>query len=208
MPTAAGLKDLYQRLLRAMLRRPELARATAQARGRLGDGLTCEVEEAAWRTRVDQPQEDGGAGSAPHPGQMMRASILACLATGYRVWGARLDVAIDDIEIDVLCETDVRGQMGIADVTIGWQRIVIEVCVTSRAAEADVRRVVETTDRLSPMLANLSPAIERVHHLRVIQRVPPKGGLTERIVPSMFTPLDRSRRQPAGSNDDKKGDRS
>ena len=87
---------------------------------------------------------------------------------GYRQWGARLDVEIDQVEVDVLCETDVRGQMGIADVPVGWHRIMVDVCITSAALEADVRRVVETADRLSPLLANLSPAIERIHHLRIV----------------------------------------
>ena len=166
--TAAGLKDLYERKRRAILRRPSFAHATGQARLRLRDGLCCEVEEGEWRTPIDQAVEAGGTGTAPHPAQVMRAAIVACLAMGYRQWGARLGVAIDEIEIDVLCETDVRGQLGIADVPIGWHRIMVDVRITSAAPEADVRRVVETADRLSPLLANLSTAIERVHRVRVV----------------------------------------
>ena len=132
----------------------------------------CEVEEGTWRTRIDQSVEGGGGGTAPHPAEMMRAALVACLAMGYRMWGARLDVDIGQVEVDVLCETDVRGQMGLADVPVGWQRIVIDVGITSRASEADVRRVVETADRLSPLLANLSPAIERIHQLRIIDAAP------------------------------------
>jgi len=98
----------------------------------------------------------------------MRASLVACLAIGYRMWGARLGVAIDAVDVDVVCESDARGQLGIDGVPVGWQRIVMDVSIASRAPEADVRRVVETADRLSPMLANLSPAIERVHHLRIV----------------------------------------
>jgi len=166
--TAAGLKDLYERKRRAILRRPSFAHATGQARLRLRDGLCCEVEEGEWRTRIDQAVEAGGTGTAPHPAEVMRAAIVACLAMGYRQWGARLGVAIDAIDIDVLCETDVRGQLGIADVPIGWHRIMVDVCIASAAPEADVRRVVETADRLSPLLANLSPAIERVHRVRIV----------------------------------------
>jgi putative redox protein len=167
--TAAGLKDLYERKRRAILRRPSFAHAAGQARLRLRDGLCCEVEEDQWRTPIDQAVEGGGTGTAPHPAQVMRAAIVACLAMGYRQWGARLGVAIAEIEIDMLCETDVRGQLGIADVPIGWHRIMVDVCITSAAPEADVRRVVETADRLSPLLANLSPAIERVHRVRIIR---------------------------------------
>jgi uncharacterized OsmC-like protein len=166
--TSAGLKDLYERKRRALVRRPSFGRTNAQAHVRLGDSLLCEVEEGAWRTRVDQSSEEGGTGSAPHPGQMMRASIAACLAMGYRLWSARLGVAIEDVEVDVLCESDARGQLGIDGVSVGWQRIVVDVRLGSRAPEADVRRVVETADRLSPLLANLSSGIERVHHLRLV----------------------------------------
>jgi uncharacterized OsmC-like protein len=162
------MKDLYERKRRALIRRPSFGRTTAQARVRLGETLLCEVEEGPWRTRVDQSLDEGGTDSAPHPGQTMRASIVACLAMGYRTWGARLGVAIDGVEVDVVCESDARGQLGIEGVAVGWQRIIVDVCITSAAPEADVRRVVATADRLSPMLANLSPAIDRVHHLRVI----------------------------------------
>ena len=151
-----------------MSRRPSFARTSGQAYVRLRDGLCCEVEEATWRTRIDQSVDGGGGGTAPHPAQMMRAALVACLAIGYRMWGARLDIEIDQVEVDVLCETDVRGQMGIADVPVGWHRIVVDVCIASRASDVEVRRVVETADRLSPLLANLSPAITRIHHLRIV----------------------------------------
>jgi uncharacterized OsmC-like protein len=166
--TAAALKDLFERKRRVMLRRPSFGHAFGHARTRLAGDLCCDVEEAAWRTRIDQTPDEGGTGTAPHPGQMMRASLVACLAMGYRMWGARLDVAIDQVEVEVLCESDTRGQLGFADVTIGWKRIVVDVRIISAAPEADVRQVVATADRFSPILANLSPAIERVHRLRVV----------------------------------------
>jgi uncharacterized OsmC-like protein len=161
------LKDLYERTRRALVRRPAFGHRHAQAHVRLGDTLLCEVEEDGWRTRVDQSVADGGTGSAPHPGQMMRASLAAGLAMSYRQWGARLEVPIDGIEVDVLCESDARGQLGIEGVAVGWQRVVVVVRIDSGAPEADLRRVVETADRLNPLLANLSPAIERLHLLRL-----------------------------------------
>ncbi len=114
---------------------------------------------------------------------MVRAGLGASLAIGYRLWGARLGVDVDAVEIDVVCESDTRGELGIAEgVSAGWQRILIDVRIRSAAPEAEVRRVVETADRLSPMLANLSPSIVRVHRLTV----GPKGPTapTERSVPS------------------------
>jgi uncharacterized OsmC-like protein len=183
--SAARLKDLYDRQRRAMLRRPELGRASGQARVRMIGELTCSVEQGDVCTVVDLPIQDGGGAGGPPPDQMMRAGLGSSLAIGYRLWGARLGVDLDAIEIDIVCESDTRGQLGIADgVPAGWQRILIEVRIRSGASEADVRRVVETADRLSPMLANLAPSITRVHRLTVGSQAP------ERSVPSEVTPLD------------------
>lgn len=167
---AALIKDLYDRQRRAMAHRASFGLASPSARVRLVGDLACEVEQDGWRTRIDEPVQDGGGGTAPHPGQLMRAAVGGCVAVGYRVWGARLGVPIDDVEVDVVCELDARGQLGMdGGVAVGWQRVTLDIRITSAAPEADVRRVVATADRLSPMLANLSAAIERVHRLTIVR---------------------------------------
>src|SRR5450432_3715486 len=163
------IKELFDRKATAMARRPAFAHGIGQARIRMNDGMVCDVEHGDRTFRVDQPPSEGGGGAGPHPGQLMRASLGACLAMGYRLWGARLDVPIDSVEIDMICDTDARGQMGLAcDVAIGWQQMRFLVTIVSAASEAEVRRVVETADRLSPMLANISPAVRRIHVLTVV----------------------------------------
>jgi uncharacterized OsmC-like protein len=183
--TVTDLKELFQRTARAMARRPALARASSRTHARLVAGLACDVSqgEGGRVLRTDQSVSGGGAGEGPHPGQLMGASLAADLAMGYRLWAARLDVPIDAVDVDVVCEWDVRGQMDLAPaVAIGWDLILFDVTLASAAAEADVRRVVETADRLSPMLANLAPAVRRIHRLTIVRP-------TERFVPSDGTPL-------------------
>ena len=68
------------------------------------------------------------------------------------------------------CEYDVRGQLGVADdVSAGWQSVRFDVTIASDAPEETIRRVVETADRLSPMLANLALSVRRVHHLSIVR---------------------------------------
>jgi uncharacterized OsmC-like protein len=167
------LRNLYEQKRLALSRYPSLARSVAQVNARLASGLRCEVRHGARVTLADLPMEEGGSASAPTPGDLMRASLGACLAMSYRGWAARLGLELAAVEVDVTAEYDARGQLGLADdVAIGWQRLLIEVRVESAAPAAEVRRVVELADRLSPMLANLSPAIERVHTLTIQQSRP------------------------------------
>jgi uncharacterized OsmC-like protein len=167
------LLALYEHQTRSLKRRPSLGRASARARVRLVAETACEVRHGTLATIVDLPSDDGGAGTGPHPGELMRACLGSCLVLGYRVWAARLGIPLANVEIDVTCEFDTRGQLGLDDdVAVGWERIVFDVRVESDAPSADIEELVAHANRLSPMLANLAQSISRVHHLTVVKPTP------------------------------------
>lgn len=171
--TAPELRELHDRKARALARRPALARGVGQACVHLSGGFVCEVHDEDQMTRLDLPESEGGTACAPDPGQLMRASLGGCLATGYRSWAARLGTPIDTVDIEIICEYDHRGHTGLeAQVPVGWQRITFHVIIVSPAPEEAVRLVVKTADRLSPMLANLSAAVLRSHRLTVLPSRP------------------------------------
>ncbi|MFZ5893646.1 MAG: OsmC family protein [Myxococcota bacterium] len=132
-------------------------------------GIACDVRHADRTLRVDLPRSAGGGSTGPHPGQLLRASIGACLVMGCTQWAQRLGIALDDIQLEIAASYDERGQLGIDDsVPIGWQRLELDLVITSAAAEADVQRVVDAARRSSPMLANLSSTIEQIFRLQHI----------------------------------------
>jgi uncharacterized OsmC-like protein len=140
-------------------------RAHAKARG----GLAVDVDVGEQMIRSDLPAARGGTATGPAPGHLMRASVAACLAIGYRQWGARLGVAIDDVEVDLTTEIDMTGQEGASGVLPGWQSIRWHVRVVSGAADAEVERVLAQAEAVSPMLDTLHPRCTRtrtfeVHH--------------------------------------------
>ncbi|MGC4089506.1 MAG: OsmC family protein [Polyangiaceae bacterium] len=133
-------------------------------------GFACDVSHSDRTLRVDLPRSAGGGATGAHPGQLLRASVGACLVIGCTYWARRLGVELDDVRLELACSYDERGQLGLDDsVSIGWQRIEIDLHITSSAARADVERVVMTAQRLSPMLHNLSPSIERIFRLHINQ---------------------------------------
>ncbi len=166
----AALRELFERRRRALLRRPAIARASAEARaGLVAGGDACDVEQAGRVLRVELPADDGGPGRGLHPAALMRASLAAGLALGYRLWAARLGVPVVDVSVDVMCESDARGELGLADdVLAGWQRVIFDVRLISAAPEPDVRRVVDLANRLNPTLANLAPAVARAWRVTIV----------------------------------------
>lgn len=171
--TTAQIKDLYDRKAAALARRPALGRSAGQARIRLLDGFTCQTDHGDRSFPVDLGPDDGGDDHAPHPGQLMRASVGACLAMGYRIWAARMDVPLDGVELEVTCEFDARGQLGVdAAVAIGWQTLHIAVTLVSAAPEAELRHLFAHANHLSPMLANLAPHIRQSFALTIVRPRP------------------------------------
>jgi uncharacterized OsmC-like protein len=163
------LKDLYDRKARALTRRPELARSTGLVRVRSLEGLVCTVDEGGRSRAVELPGEEAQPRAHPSPAELLRASLAASLAMGYRLWAARLDVAIGEVEVELRTDDDLRGQLLLdSDVAPGWQRIQVVVTITSGAALEAVTAVMEQGNRHCLVLASLAREIDRVFHLRVI----------------------------------------
>ncbi|HEV8248150.1 MAG TPA: OsmC family protein [Polyangiaceae bacterium] len=138
-----------------------------QVVARAKDGFAVDVNVGGFVVSSDLPPGRGGKGSAPPPGNLMRAAIAACLAIGYKTWGEQLGVAIDDVEIELNTEIDMRGQAGTAEVPPGWQKMRWHVRLRSNATEAEVERVLAQAERLSPMLDCIATRCERVRTFEV-----------------------------------------
>lgn len=136
---------------------------------RLAYGLACDVEHEDRRMRVDLPAEDGGGATGPHPGQLMRASLGACLVMGYRLWAARRAVPLEDVQLRIACEFDAHGELGVeGEEPVGWQRVILDVTLVSSAPAPALQALVETVHRHSPMLALLSADVERELRVRFV----------------------------------------
>jgi uncharacterized OsmC-like protein len=79
-----------------------------------------------------------------------RGALASCLALGYGMWAARLDVAFDEITVEVQADYDARGELGVADdVRAGYAEVRYIVTVVTASPEKDVLRVLDTADRCS-----------------------------------------------------------
>jgi uncharacterized OsmC-like protein len=166
----AAIQARYVRRIEELQERPELAQCHGTARVELAYGFACNVDLGDRSLRVDLPRAEGGTGSGPHPEQLMRASLSACLVMGYRAWAVRFGVPLDDVALEFGSEFDERGQLGIdAAAPVGWRRICWRTTFWSTAPLAELERVLETAHRYSPMLANLASGIERAFALRVMR---------------------------------------
>lgn len=156
-PIAAALRRLS-----AAVRRPGFGRARTTSTSIMLGRLRCRSEIRGAVIDCDLPAALGGEASAPSPTTLVQAALGACLAIGYRLRAAELGVELARVHVVVESESAVRGMLDPdADVPPGFTALAYRVEIDSAAPEADVQRVVDLADDLSPVLDMLT----RPHHL-------------------------------------------
>src|ERR1700689_3204812 len=106
MQETQKIKTAIQRTKKALTLKPSLGKGTGVSKASIINGLTCEVHEGDWKFTVDMPESVGGNNLAPTPGVYGRAALASCLAIGYMMKAAELDIPIHHLEVDVYADYD------------------------------------------------------------------------------------------------------
>lgn len=160
MRDASTIKEALERNVKAVSLRASVGQGTATTRATLRDGLACDVEEGAYKVSVGMNERFGGSSAAPSPGVIGRASLASCLTLGIAMWAARMDVAIDALEVEVQADYDARGEFGVSsDVMPGYSEMRYAIRISSPAPEAAVRKMLETAVKTSSYVDNFTRAV-------------------------------------------------
>ena len=173
MSSPDTIKSALERNVRVIEARPSVGQGTAVTKVTLQPGLACEVEDGAWRFNVGMTEKYGGSNSGPNPGVYGRAALGSCLAIGYGMWAARLEIPVRSLTVEVRARYDVRGELGIDDaIRPGYSDIVYIVTVDTDAADADVQRLLDTADRHSSWLDDIRNPVPITREVRIVGRQP------------------------------------
>lgn len=173
---APHIKAAFERVAGAMAKRPNLGRGTGVSKIRIDRGLRCEIREGPFTLTTDMPEQAGGSGSAPTPGVYGRAALGSCLATGYMMYAAKLDVPFNGLEVQIHADYDDGALFGVADVPAGYSEVRYVVSVDSDAPEADILRVLDAAEAHSPYLDVFSRAQRCVREVRINAAEPTDHG--------------------------------
>jgi uncharacterized OsmC-like protein len=170
MSTNATIKTALERNVKVIEARPSIAQGTAVTRVTLHAGLACEVEDGPWKFSVGMTEKYGGLNNGPNPGVYGRAALGSCLAIGYGMWAARLDIAIRSLSVEVKARYDVRGELGVDDsIRPGYADIVYVVTVDTDAPDADVQRWLDIADRHSSWLDDVRNPVPITRELHIVR---------------------------------------
>jgi len=164
----ASVSRSFDRVNKALARKPSLGRNTFVSTTRMKPGLACEVLEDGNRFDVDMPEQAGGKGTAPTPGMLGRAALGSCLAIGYTLWASRLEVPLTGLQVEVRADSDDAGLFGTADIAAGYAQVGYTVIVESTASEEVVLKMLDEAERHSPWLDNFMRPIDCHRQVRIV----------------------------------------
>lgn len=150
-----SLREAQEKLGKLIGEQPEKARAkNVPATARLLSDLRCEVKGPNGETvHTDMPPAVGGAGSAPNPGWLMRASVASCTATAIAMRAAKLGIELTTLEVTVESASDNRGLLGLDEkISAGLSSIATRVKIGASGVDAArLRELAKYGDDHSPM---------------------------------------------------------
>ena len=170
MKESEKIKRAVERTKKALQLRPALGKGTGVSKISITNGLTCEIQEGEWKFKADMPEPAGGANSAPTPGVYGRAALGSCLAIGYMMKAAEMNISIEKLEVEVQADYDDGALFGTAEKNIppGYLEIRYSVNIESDDPPEKITEMLNNADAHSPYLDVFSHAQNCVRKVNII----------------------------------------
>jgi uncharacterized OsmC-like protein len=154
MADSKTIKKAFERNVKLLTIKPSKGQYTTSTKVRLKNGTTCEVEHKQWTFTADVGKQEGGNDEGPGPGILYRASLGSCLAIGYALWAAQMDIQINHLEVTIEADVDARGNYGVDNIEPGYRGMRYTVTIDSPSTDAEIHEMIKKADDHSPILAN------------------------------------------------------
>lgn len=152
-PVQAGVARSVDRLTAE----PERAAVTYRASTALAEGLRCDTATRRHAIVVDEPPSVGGTNEGPNPIEVILAGLASCQAITYRVWAARLGIALERVTVEAEGDVDLRGFFGVEDgIRAGFHAVRLAVGLEGPEPPERYRELAEEVDRHCPVFDMLT----------------------------------------------------
>jgi len=147
---------------------PDAALITLKAQGRLGDGITCNVQTGKALVAAGLHPATGGNGLSACSGDMLLEALVACAGVTLNAVATAIGVVVRSGAIRAEGDLDFRGTLGLAkDAPVGFQRIRLHFDLDTDASEDQLSTLLRLTERYCVVFQTLrrSPEMEASHHV-------------------------------------------
>ena len=147
---------------------PETALITLRAQGRIGAGVSCNVETGRALVTAGLHAATGGSGQAACSGDMLLEALVACAGVTLNAVATALGIELRDGALQAEGDLDFRGTLGLSkEVPVGFQNIRLQFTLDTDASEEQLATLLRLTERYCVVYQTLAhpPVLEVVRKL-------------------------------------------
>ncbi|MFN8484524.1 MAG: OsmC family protein [Anaerolineae bacterium] len=127
---------------------PGAALITLKAKGRIGEGVTCNVETGRALAQAGLHPATGGDGLSLCSGDMLLEALVACAGVTLGAVATAIGVELRDAVVRAEGDLDFRGTLGVAkDAPVGFQHIRLTFDLDTDASEEQQATLIRLTER-------------------------------------------------------------
>jgi uncharacterized OsmC-like protein len=153
---AEALRELQGPLKDRYRESPQAALLTLKAQGRIGEGITCNVETGRALVEAGLHPATGGDGLTACSGDMLLQALAACAGVTMSAVATAIGVEIRKGTVHAEGDLDFRGTLGVSkEVPVGFQRIRLRFDLETDASEEQLSSLVRLTERYCVILQTL-----------------------------------------------------
>jgi uncharacterized OsmC-like protein len=164
---AQDLRALQTPLKERYRARPDAALITLRAQGRLGEGVTCNVQTGKALVEAGLHPATGGTGFSACSGDMLLEALVACAGVTLNAVATAIGVVVRSGTVRAEGDLDFRGTLGVAkEVPVGFQRIRLHFDLDTDADADQLGTLLRLTERYCVVYQTLRqpPEITVSHH--------------------------------------------
>jgi uncharacterized OsmC-like protein len=165
---AEELRSIQKPLKERYRDQPNTAIITLKAQGRVGEGVTCNIQTGKALVEAGLHPATGGNGMSVCSGDMLLEALVACAGVTLASVATALDISLRDAIVRAEGDLDFRGTLGVSKETpVGFQRIRLHFDLDTDAPEEQLAKLISLTERYCVVYQTLrqSPQITATPHI-------------------------------------------
>jgi uncharacterized OsmC-like protein len=165
---AADFKSLQTPIKERYREQPKAASITLRAEGRIGEGVTCNVQTGKALVEAGLHPATGGNGLSACSGDMLLESLVACAGVTLRAVATALEIPLRDATVHAEGDLDFRGTLAISkEAPVGFKKIRLRFDLDTDATQEQVATLLRLIERYCVVYQTLArpPKIDISHQV-------------------------------------------
>lgn len=137
----------------------EAAVITLRAEGRIGEGVSCNVQTGRALVQAGLHPATGGTGTLACSGDMLLEALVACAGVTLSAVATALGIELRGGEVRAEGDLDFRGTLGVAkDAPVGFRDIRLKFVLDTDAGREQLDKLLQLTERYCVVYQTLRAA--------------------------------------------------